>query len=318
MDKMKNISEIAINVTTQAAAACYKWIGQKQSDAADLAAVTAMEKAFSLSEIKGKVVIGEGERDKAPMLYIGQELGNAKELEFDIAVDPLEGTNLCAHNLPGALTVIAIGKKGTILQAPDIYMEKIIYSKIYPKNLIHLDNSLENNIKLLAKYKQCDISQIKIILLDRERHKSYIESIIKLGANLTLIQDGDISAAILTSLNEDDYFDLYIGTGGAPEGVLAAAALKTLGGHMQARLVFSNEHEKERATKLGINQLDKIYEINDLVRSDVIFCASGVTKGPLLNGIIYNNINQDFIVESLLINSANNNISVITKTLKQT
>jgi fructose-1,6-bisphosphatase II / sedoheptulose-1,7-bisphosphatase len=288
------------NVTELTAIACYDWIGKGDNVSADKVAVDVMRQELNKLPMNGKVTIGEGERDKAPMLYIGEELGEGGE-SIDIAVDPLEGTTICARADYGSMAVIAISSKNSFLYAPDLYMQKIAISAKYPKNIIDINFSAKENILNLAKYKKCDPSEIIIMMLDRERHKSIIEEIRTVGAKIRLIGDGDISAVIAAASPDND-IDIYIGTGGAPEGVLAASALRCVGGRMQGRLVFKNNQQILRAKAMGVTDINKIYEIEDLVKKDVIFAATGVTDGLLVNGV--QKYYDEFTTETLLLSSA--------------
>ncbi len=270
-----------------AAVAAYKSSllkGKGDKNAADQAAVDAMRQKLNELNICGKVVIGEGEMDEAPMLYIGEILGKSKNPRIDIAVDPLDGTKLAANNQPNAISVISISEEGMLLQAPDTYMDKISVGHGLPENIVDLDEDVKNNIKNLAKAKNKSIDDICICLLDRERHENFIEDIKSLGAKLKLISDGDVAGSIFSALETSDV-DMYLGTGGAPEGVLAASAIKCLGGQFQARLKIKDEDEIKRATNLGIKDFDKKYYLNDIVKGDVIFCSSGVTDGELVSGV---------------------------------
>ena len=288
------------NVTELTAIACYDWIGKGDNVSADKVAVDVMRQELNKLPMNGKVAIGEGERDKAPMLYIGEELGKGGE-SIDIAVDPLEGTTICARADYGSMAVIAISSENSFLYAPDLYMQKIAVSSKYPKNIVDINLSAKENILNLAKYKKCDPSEIIIMILDRERHKSIIEEIRTVGAKIRLIGDGDISAVIAAAIPDSDV-DIYIGTGGAPEGVLAASALRCVGGRMQGRLVFKNNQQMLRAKARGITDTNKIYEIEDLVKKDVIFAATGVTDGLLVNGV--QKYYDKFTTETLLLSSA--------------
>ncbi|WP_236870146.1 class II fructose-bisphosphatase [Candidatus Bandiella numerosa] len=288
------------NVTELTAIACYDWIGKGDNVSADKVAVDVMRQELNKLPMNGKVAIGEGERDKAPMLYIGEELGKGGE-SIDIAVDPLEGTTICARADYGSMAVIAISSKNSFLYAPDLYMQKIAISAKYPKNIIDINFSAKENVLNLAKYKKCNPSEIIIMMLDRERHKSIIEEIRTVGAKIRLISDGDISAVIAAAIPDNDV-DIYIGTGGAPEGVLAASALRCVGGRMQGRLVFKNNQQILRAKAMGITDINKIYEIEDLVKKDVIFAATGVTDGLLVNGV--QKYYDKFTTETLLLSSA--------------
>lgn len=269
-----------LKATQNASIACFPFIGKGNEKLADKAAVDAMRKALNNLPFKAKIVIGEGERDEAPMLFIGEELGakTSSLIEYDIAVDPLEGTTLCAKSMPGSLSVMAATKTGGLLKAPDVYMDKIAC----PYQVVDLDNSLETNLTNIAAIKNCSINELSVIILDRPRHQEIMEQAYKAGAKVKLITDGDIAAVIEVALKKAD---LYVGIGGAPEGVLAAAALKTLGGTLQGRLVFRNEKEKERAQSFGIKDLNKKYNLHDLVSQDVVFCATGITSGSILEGV---------------------------------
>ncbi len=270
-----------------AAVAAYKSSllkGKGDKNAADQAAVDAMRQKLNELNICGKVVIGEGEMDEAPMLYIGEILGKSKNPRIDIAVDPLDGTKLAANNQPNAISVISISEEGMLLQAPDTYMDKISVGPNLPENIVDLDEDVKKNIKNLARAKKRNIEDICICLLNRERHKHFIEDIKSLGAKLKLISDGDVAGSIFSALETSDV-DMYLGIGGAPEGVLAASAIKCLGGQFQARLKIQDDDEIKRAINLGINDFKKKYYLNDLVKGDVIFCSSGVTDGELVAGV---------------------------------
>ena len=258
--------------------------GKGDKNAADQAAVDAMRTQLNSMSISGKVVIGEGEMDEAPMLYIGETLGKSDQPKIDIAVDPLDGTKLAANNQPNAISVISISEEGMLLQAPDTYMDKISVGPNLPENIVDLDEDVKKNIKNLARAKKINIEDICICLLNRERHKHFIEDIKSLGAKLKLISDGDVAGSIFSAL-ETSNVDMYLGIGGAPEGVLAASAIKCLGGQFQARLKIQDDDEIKRATNLGITDFDKKYYLNDLVKGDVIFCSSGVTDGELVSGV---------------------------------
>ena len=258
--------------------------GKKDKIGADKAAVDEMRTELNKIDIKGNVVIGEGEMDEAPMLYINEKVGTRRGDEFDIAVDPLEGTNFTANNLPNALSVLAVTRKGNLLHAPDMYMEKIAIGPNLPKDIIDLDFGVKKNIKLLAEAKNVNPINLTACILKRPRHDYIIKDLIEMGVNIVFIDDGDVSAAISLGY-PNKKIDIYLGIGGAPEGVLAAAALKCLGCQMQTRLYFLDDNEKNRAKKLGIINLKKKYTINEMVKEDVIFCATGVTDGDFLKGI---------------------------------
>ena len=258
--------------------------GKGDKNAADQAAVDAMRTQLNSMRINGKVVIGEGEMDEAPMLYIGETLGKSDYPKIDIAVDPLDGTTLAANNQPNAISVISISEEGMLLQAPDTYMDKISVGPNLPDNIVDLDENIKINIKNLAIAKKKNIEDICVCLLERERHNHLIEDAKSLGAKLKLISDGDVAGSIFSALKTSDV-DMYLGIGGAPEGVLAASAIKCLGGQFQARLKIQDDNEIKRATNLGIQDFNKKYYLDDLVKGDVIFCSSGVTDGELVSGV---------------------------------
>ena len=272
-----------IKVTEVAAIGASKFIGKKDKLAADKGAVDPMRKELNKIDMEGTIVIGEGEMDDAPMLYIGERLGTLNGPSLDIAVDPLEGTKFTANNEPNAFSVIAVSKRGDLLSAPDTYMEKIAIGSNLPKNLIDIDYGVEKNIKLLAEAKNKDISKINACVMKRQRHNKIIETLLKMNVNINYITDGDIAGA-LSVIGENPKNDIYYSTGGGPEGVLAAAALSCFGGQIQGRLVL-DEEEKKRAKKMGIKDFKKKYNIDDMVKGDVIFCATGVTNGDLANGV---------------------------------
>jgi len=273
----------AVRVTEAAAIAASKQIGRGNEHDADQAAVEAMRCAFNSLPIEGTVVIGEGERDEAPMLYIGEKVGSGG-LAVDIALDPLEGTTLTAKALPNALAVMAMAEPGTLLNAPDTYMDKIAIGPGYPDGAIDLDADPADNIVSLAKAKGVPPNEITALILDRPRHAAIIESVRKAGAAVRLITDGDVAGVIATT-DPDTGIDIYLGQGGAPEGVLAAAALRCVGGQIQTRLVFKKEEERARALKLGITDFNRKYTLMDLASGDVIFAATGVTDGSMLDGV---------------------------------
>jgi fructose-1,6-bisphosphatase II / sedoheptulose-1,7-bisphosphatase len=275
-----------VRVTEAAAIAASKLVGRGDEKAADAAAVEAMRAAFNELEFDGTVVIGEGERDEAPMLYIGEKVGCAPGTgpKIDIALDPLEGTTITAKAGPNALAVLAIAEEGGLLNAPDVYMDKLAIGPGYEKGLVSLDRTPTENIKALAKAKGVEPSEIIACVLDRPRHEKLIAELRGLGVGIMLIPDGDV-AGVIAVTNPDTTIDIYMGSGGAPEGVLAAAALKCVGGQFQGRLLFRNDDERGRARKWGVTDLDRIYQLDDLVRGDAIFAATGVTDGSLLEGV---------------------------------
>ena len=280
-----------IKVAERAAYGASKFRGKNDKIAADQAAVDEMRTEINKINIKGRVVIGEGEMDEAPMLFIGENVGTGIGEEIDIAVDPLEGTNFTAKNLPNAISVLAVTRKGDLLSAPDTYMEKIAVGPNLPNNLLDLDNSIEKNIKLLAEAKNTQPDKLTACVLKRSRHERIIQSLEKLNVKINYIQDGDVTGVISVADNNSNT-DIYLGVGGGPEGVLAAAAVDCLGGQMQTRLVLSDDAEVKRAKKLGITDLKRKYNISDMVKGDVIFCATGVTDGDMLKGINIINDNE--------------------------
>ena len=271
-------------VTEAAAIAAVDLVGRGDERTADQVAVDAMRTALNSLDIDGTVVIGEGERDEAPMLYIGEKVGTGNGPKVDIALDPLEGTTLTAKAMPNALAVTALAQGGSLLNAPDVYMDKIAIGGGYPEGLVDLDKEPAENIKALAKAKGVEPSQINVCVLDRTRHAEIISNIRDVGARVSLITDGDIAGVIETT-DPSTGIDMYMGQGGAPEGVLAAAALRCIGGQMQARLVFRNDEERGRAHRIGIEDLDRKYDMMDLAGGDVMFAATGVTDGSMLKGI---------------------------------
>jgi fructose-1,6-bisphosphatase II / sedoheptulose-1,7-bisphosphatase len=275
-----------VRVTEAAAIAASKWIGRGDNDSADAAAVEAMRTELNNLPLDGTVVIGEGERDEAPMLYIGEKVGSEQDggPKIDIALDPLEGTSLTAKAGPNALAVLAIAENGCLLYAPDTYMEKLAIGPGYPEGTIDLNKSPADNVRAIAKAKGVEPDEIIACVLDRDRHDKIIAALRELGCGIKLIPDGDVAGVIATT-DPDTSIDVYIGTGGAPEGVLAAAALRCVGGQMQGRLVFRNNDEVSRARRCGIDNLDRVYHLHDMAKGDCIFAATGVTDGSLLQGV---------------------------------
>jgi len=274
-----------VRVTERAAVSSARLRGHGNEKAADQAAVDAMRRELNKLPIEGTIVIGEGERDEAPMLFIGEKVGMNAGPKVDIAVDPLEGTTLCAKNMPGAIATMAMAQGGTLLYAPDVYMEKIAIGPGYPKGVVDLDAPPEENIRRLAAAKGVQPAEICALILDRPRHADLIAAVRKAGAAVRLITDGDVAGVIHTADHADTGIDIYMGVGGAPEGVLAAAALRCIGGQMQCRLVLDTEEKRERAAKMGIKDPRKKYEISDMVKGDCLFAATGVTDGALLDGV---------------------------------
>ncbi|MFZ5750861.1 MAG: class II fructose-bisphosphatase [Pseudomonadota bacterium] len=272
-------------VSEAAAHASARLIGRGDEKAADQAAVNAMRDQLNLLDIRGVVVIGEGERDEAPMLFIGEEVGSGNGPAVDIALDPLEGTTLTAKDMPNALTVIAMAPRGTLLHAPDVYMEKLAVGPGLPKDVVSLDMTPTERIRELARAKGCTPGDITVCILERPRHEALVAEVRATGAAIRLITDGDVAGVIHCAEPEITGIDMYMGSGGAPEGVLAAAALKCMGGQMWGKLLFRNDDEKARAAKAGITDLNRIYARDEMVRADVIFAATGVTNGSIVQGV---------------------------------
>ena len=299
-----------INVTSKAALAASYLVGKKDKIAADQTAVDSMRSSLNKIDMDGQVVIGEGTLDEAPLLYTGEFLGTKNGPEFDIAVDPVEGTNFVANNLPGGITVLAIGEKGNLFNAPETYMDKIATGKI-DKGLIDLDYSVEKNIKNLSEFKNKNISSITVCVLDRPRHKKIIDKLKDLEVNIKLITDGDVLGALYVS--DPKYnVDMFLGIGGGPEGVLAACALDAYNCHFQGRFIFDNEKDIIEAKSMGITNLNKKYELNEIVKGDSLFCASGITTSEVLNGII---INGDKFISETLVTHKNTNFKEIVKSI---
>jgi fructose-1,6-bisphosphatase II / sedoheptulose-1,7-bisphosphatase len=295
----------AVRVTEIAAIAAWKLVGRGDEKEADQAAVDAMRTALNDLDIDGEIVIGEGERDEAPMLYIGEKVGKGKGPRIDIALDPLEGTTLTAKAMANALAVMAWAPKGTMLNAPDTYMDKIACGPGYPAGVIDLDRSPADNVKAMAAAKGVDSSEITVCILDRPRHAEIIASVRSVGARVYLITDGDV-AGVMNTADPETGVDMYVGSGGAPEGVLACAALKCVGGQFQGRLVFRNNEEKARAARVGITDFDRKYDLHEMVRADAIFAATGVTKGALLDGVT---LKDGFVhTHTLVMNSATHTV----------
>ena len=285
-----------VNVTSKAALASYHLVGKKDKVAADKAAVDKMRTELNKIDMDGEVVIGEGELDEAPMLFIGEKLGTKKGPKLDIAVDPLEGTNFVANNLPGALSVISVAEKSNLLNAPETYMNKIS-ANVGDSDIVDLDNSVKKNIYNLAEYKNKQPSDLTACILDRPRHKVIIDELKNLKVNLKLITDGDVSGALLVTDQKYDV-DIFLGIGGGPEGVLAASALDAFDCFFQCRFLFDSEEDKTRAKKMGITDLKKKYDLKEIITGDSIFCATGITSGDLVSGI--NIDNNDFTSETLI------------------
>ncbi|MBZ0324691.1 MAG: class II fructose-bisphosphatase, partial [Alphaproteobacteria bacterium] len=280
----RNLAMEVVRVTEATALAASRLMGRGDEKAADQAAVDAMRRALSVLDVDGKVVIGEGERDEAPMLFIGEQVGSGTGPKVDIALDPLEGTTITAKGGQNALAVIAMAEEGGFLFSPDVYMDKIAVGGGLPDEVVDLDETPKANLKNLAAAKKTDVANLVVCILDRPRHAELIAKVREAGARIMLISDGDISGVIATS-QERSGVDIYMGSGGAPEGVLAAAALRCIGGQLQGRLLFRNDDERSRAARCGITDMDKKYKLDDLARGDVMFAATGVTDGAMLKGV---------------------------------
>ena len=306
----KDLIDKIIQVTSRAAISCYKFLGKNEKENADKAATDSMRNEINKIDINGEVVIGEGELDEAPMLYIGEQLGKGGLLSLDIAVDPVEGTNFVAKNLPGALSVISVAEKGNLFNAPETYMDKLAVSNDVPFDATDLDFSLEKNIKNIAEALNKDVSDVTACLLDRTRHKKIIDKLKEMKVKMKLISDGDVSGALLVTDNRHNV-DIFLGIGGGPEGVLAASALDAFDCSFQGRFLFETDEDKSRAKKMGINDLKKKYEINEIVSGDSIFCATGITSGDLVSGIEIQG--NEFISETLVTHKS----SGLKKVIKQ-
>ena len=304
----KELLNNLVNITSSAAMSSFPHVGKKNKELTDKAATDDMRKNLNKLDISGEVVIGEGELDEAPMLYIGEKLGTGKGPFIDIAVDPVEGTNFVANNLPGALSVLAVSNKGNLFHAPETYMNKIAVGNDVPIDAVDLDFSVEKNIKNIADVKNKDIKKITACLLDRPRHKSIIEELIRLNVNLKLITDGDVSGALLVTDQKHDV-DIFLGIGGGPEGVLAASALDAFECKFQGRFLFKTDKDIKRAKNMGIDDLNKKYDLKEIVKGDSIFCATGITSGDLVNGIKIKN--NHFLSETLVTHKSSNFKQVI-------
>jgi len=304
----KELLNNLVNITSSAAISSFPHVGKKNKELTDKAATDDMRKNLNKLDINGKVVIGEGELDEAPMLYIGEKLGTGKGPFIDIAVDPVEGTNFVANNLPGALSVLAVSNKGNLFHAPETYMNKIAVGNDVPIDAVDLDFSVEKNIKNIADVKNKDIKKITACLLDRPRHKSIIEELIRLNVNLKLITDGDVSGALLVTDQKHDV-DIFLGIGGGPEGVLAASALDAFECKFQGRFLFKTDKDIKRAKDMGIDDLNKKYDLKEIVKGDSIFCATGITSGDLVNGVKIKN--NHFISETFVTHKSTNFKQVI-------
>ena len=306
----KELIKDIIKVTSKAAISCYDFIGKNQKKNADKAATDSMRNEINKLSFNGEVVIGEGELDEAPMLYIGEKLGLGGNLNLDIAVDPVEGTNFVAKNYPGALSVISIAEKGNLFNAPETYMDKIAVSNKIPFEATDLDFSVEKNIKNIADALNKDLTNITACLLNRPRHKKIIDELKKMNVKIKLISDGDISGALMVT--DDKYeVDIFLGIGGGPEGVLAASAIDAYNCKFQGRFIFDNEQDKIRAKKMGIKNLDKKYDLKEIIKGDSIFCATGITSGDLVNGISLRG--DSYITETLVTHKSTNTCEIVVR-----
>ena len=286
-----------VNITSKAAIAAYKFVGKKNKILADKAAVDIMRSEINKLDIDGKIVIGEGELDEAPMLYIGEKLGSGKGKSIDIAVDPVEGTNFVANNLPGGISVIAFADRNHLFNAPETYMNKIAINRSIPDDAVDLDNSIKKNILNIADARNKDVSNVRVCLLDRPRHQKIINELLNLNVKLKLIKDGDVAGAILVTDDKYDV-DIFLGIGGGPEGVLAAAALDAFGCKFQGRFLFETENDIKRARDMGIKDLDKKYELNEIIKGETVFCATGITDGDLVKGVSI--VKNEFYTETFV------------------
>ena len=305
-----------VRVTERAAVAAAGWRGRGDEKAADQAAVDALRGELNRLAITGTVVIGEGERDEAPMLYIGEEVGNGSGPRVDIALDPLEGTTICAKNLPNSLAVVAIAEGGTLLHAPDVYMDKIAVGPGYTEGIVDLDRTPTENIAAIARARGVRVNQVTACILDRPRHAKLIEEVRATGAAVRLIGDGDVAGVIDVTDPDTTGIDIYLGIGGAPEGVLAAAALCCTGGQMQGRLVTQSESQKARAARMGVVDFDRKYTHREMVRGEVLFAATGVTDGNMLNGVRFGRDGR-ITTETLVMRSSKGTIRFIKATHRE-
>lgn len=305
----KDFLDKIINITSNAAIACYPHLGKNDKILVDRTATDEMRKNLNQLDIDGKVVIGEGELDEAPMLYIGEKLGTGEGPSIDIAVDPLEGTNFAANNLPGALSVLAISAKGNLFNAPETYMDKLAVSNDVPFDATDLDFPIEKNIKNIADYKNKDLNQITACILDRPRHRKIIDKLKELKVNIKLISDGDVAGALFVT-DKKHGIDIFLGIGGGPEGVLAATALDAFNCKFQGRFLFKTDEDIKRANNMGIKDLNKKYNLNEIVKGESIFCATGITSGDLVNGVKCEN--GKFITETLVTHK-NSSINIVKK-----
>ena len=304
----KELINDIITVTTRAAISCYNFIGKNQKKDADKAATDSMRNEINKLSINAEVVIGEGELDKAPMLFIGEKLGSGGPLDLDIAVDPVEGTNFVAKNLPGALSVISVAEKGNLFNAPETYMDKIAVSNKVPYEATDLDFSIEKNIKNIADSLNKDFKDITACLLDRPRHKRIIDELKRMNVKIKLISDGDVSGALMVTDDKYDV-DIFLGVGGGPEGVLAASAIDSYKCKFQGRFIFDSDKDIIRAKQMGIKDLNKKYDLKEIIKGDSIFCATGITSGDLVKGI--NLKDKNYVTETLVTHKSSNTCEIV-------
>ena len=304
----KELINQIITVTSKAAISCHKFIGKNKKNDTDKAATDTMRKEINKIPINAEIVIGEGELDEAPMLYIGEKLGNGGYLDLDIAVDPVEGTNFVAKNLPGALSVMSVAEKGNLFNAPETYMDKIAVSNKIPYEATDLDFSLEKNIKNIADSLNKDFKDITACVLDRPRHKKIIDKLKEMNVKMKLISDGDVSGALMVTDDKYDV-DIFLGIGGGPEGVLAASAIDAYKCKFQGRFIFDNDKDIARAKRMGIKDLNKKYDLNEIIKGDSIFCATGITSGDLVKGI--NLKDNNYVTETLVTHKSSNTCKIV-------
>tara|TARA_B100001057_G_C22781760_1_gene923943 strand:+ start:599 stop:1549 length:951 start_codon:yes stop_codon:yes gene_type:complete len=304
----KDLIDKIIKITSLAAISCHKFVGKNEKENADKAATDSMRNEINNMDINGQIVIGEGELDEAPMLYIGEKLGKGGNLKLDIAVDPVEGTNFVAKNLPGALSVISVAEKGNLFNAPETYMDKLAVSNNVPNDATDLDFALEKNIKNIAEALNKNISDVTACLLNRPRHKTIIEKLQKMNVKMKLITDGDVSGALMVT-NDKYNVDIFLGIGGGPEGVLAASAIDAYGCKFQGRFIFDNDRDISRAKKMGIVDLKKKYDLKEIIKGDSIFCATGITNGDLVKGIKVKD--NKYITETLVTHKGSNMCKIV-------
>ena len=306
----KELIDKIIKVTSKAAISCHRFVGKNDKINADKAATDSMRNEINKIDINGEVVIGEGELDEAPMLYIGEKLGKGGFLNLDIAVDPVEGTNFVAKNLPGALSVISVAEKGNLFNAPETYMDKLAVSSDVPEDATDLDFSLEKNIRNVAEALNKNVYDVTACLLDRPRHKKIIDKLNEMKVKMKLISDGDVSGALLVT-NKKYNVDIFLGIGGGPEGVLAASAIDAYGCKFQGRFIFDSDHDKSRARKMGIVDLKRKYNLKEIIKGDSIFCATGITDGDLVKGIKFND--NKYITETLVTHKGSNMCKIVVR-----